>query len=78
LNKKTELADLCTENNFISVFFISYDSFDANMVRMIHDSHKKIYIYTLNSSRTIPRKLYSTVDGIITDNPEMWLNLREK
>ena len=75
LNRREQLDDLL-ENKFISTILIDYNSFDAEMVRKIHQKRKKIITYTLNSQKTIPACLYSIVDGIITDDPELWMGIR--
>lgn len=75
LNRREQLDDLL-ENKFISTILIDYNSFDAEMVRKIHQKRKKVITYTLNSQKTIPACLYSIVDGIITDDPELWMGIR--
>ena len=73
LNRREQLDDLL-ENKFIST--IDYNSFDAEIDRKIHQKRKKVITYTLNSQKTIPAGLYSIVDGIITDDPELWMGIR--
>ena len=75
LNRREQLDDLL-ENKFISTILIDYNSFDAEIVRKIHQKRKKVITYTLNSQKTIPAGLYSIVDGIITDDPELWMGIR--
>ena len=64
-----QIGDFTSQKvDFYAVEDFSYNEFLANQA---HKSHKKIYAWTVNSKNDIQHYLRSSVDGVITDYPNL-------
>ena len=51
---------------------------DQDLVHSVHNSGKRIHVWTVNGENNIIRMLNLNVDGIFTDDPEMLRRVMEK
>ena len=47
------------------------DCVDASVVRLSHAAGKPIYVWTINTKKTLDEAIAIGVDGVITNNPEL-------
>ncbi|MEA1891030.1 MAG: glycerophosphodiester phosphodiesterase [Pseudomonadota bacterium] len=65
----TAIGDLTSlETDFLAV---SMGMASGGFVRRVHESGKKIYVWTVNDPISMSRMISLGVDGLITDEPEM-------
>lgn len=66
------ISDLQLEQyaiNYIDGYSIEFSSLSASMVSQIHLFQKEVYVWTVNSEKTIRKAIFYNPNGIITDNP---------
>jgi glycerophosphoryl diester phosphodiesterase len=65
----TAIGDLTSlETDFLAV---SMGMASGGFVRRVHESGKKIFVWTVNDPISMSRMISLGVDGLITDEPEM-------
>ncbi|MFL0197471.1 glycerophosphodiester phosphodiesterase family protein [Clostridium sp. WILCCON 0269] len=61
----------------VNFYSIEENLVTKTLIENIHNSNKKIYIWTVNSQTSMHKLINLGVDGIITDNPKLLLNIRD-
>lgn len=61
----------------VNFYSIKENLVTKNLVEDIHNSNKKIYVWTVNNENSMRKLINLGVDGIITDNPKLLINIRD-
>lgn len=67
--------NLCSMN--VNLYSIKENLVTKNLVENIHNSNKKIYVWTVNNETSMRKLINLGVDGIITDNPKLLINIKD-
>lgn len=59
----------------VNFFSIKQNILNPNLIKTIHQSHKRVFVWTVDNSSNIKYAINLNVDGVITDKPETLKNL---
>lgn len=59
----------------VNFFSIKQNILNPNLIETIHQSHKRVFVWTVDNSSNIKDAINLNVDGVITDKPETLKNL---
>lgn len=59
----------------VDFFSIKQNMLNPNLIKTIHQSHKRVFVWTVDSSSNIKNAINLNIDGVITDKPETLKNL---
>lgn len=67
-----------SEFSHISGFILDHYCMNKEIVDKIKRIHKSIDVYVLNDIKDMPAEYYNWIDGIISDDPQYWMNYKYK
>lgn len=65
-----------SEFSHISGFILDHYCMNKEVVDKIKHIHKSIDVYVLNDIKDMPAEYYDWIDGIISDDPQYWINYK--
>lgn len=71
-------SSLRSDINYIDNVAIYYGLVNFETLAGLKGLVKEVYVYTLNTPGALPAQDYELIDGIITDEPVMWSNLKKQ
>lgn len=57
--------------DYVDMFSVEATFVNKDMIKAVHDLHKKVYVWTVNRDYELKQLLAMNIDGLITDNPEL-------
>lgn len=64
--------------SFFKYLFVDYRTLDKRNTTELSRSSKLVYLYSLNNIYDVAKGNYLWIDGIVTDDPEYWLDLKKR
>ena len=63
--------------DYVDGYSIQGDALNGDMVERVHDSGKRIYVWTVNTAEEISRVAAFGVDGTVTDDPALAIEMKK-